>query len=161
MALNSFIDESIIERRLSDLESEEQGQQWMEDFLQKEPVLAGFLFSEDLKILEEDEKSLFSYLIVALWSSASGDHYQSANVSPTLVEEIEEQNWERYMGQKGNFRAKLDVFYKSFTQEDLLALLEDLLESEPEESSLTNEGKDLIFIKTKTMLDVLMLPADS
>jgi len=160
MAINTYISEEIIEKQLKELEDEAFGQQWMEDLLQKEPILAGFLFSEDLKILEDEEQSFYAYLVVAIWSSVATNEYASAQCEPERIDELEEKNWEVFSNAKGDFRSKMDGFFESFPQEDLMALIEDMLESESEDEFLTKEGKELVLIKTKTMLDVLILPAN-
>lgn len=161
MAISTFISEAIIEKQLGVLEDEVFGQRMMQDFLENEPILASFLFSEDIKILEETEKSLFSYIIVAIWS-ASAEAYESARCTPEKIESLEEKNWEEFTSAKGDFRTKLDGFFEAFPQEDLLAFVEDLLQGEAEgeaEVALSKEGKEFILIKIKTLLDAMILPA--
>ncbi len=156
MALSKFVKESFIEQRIEALEDEAKIQEWIGDFLATEPVLASFIFSEDVNILKEEEKELYTYIVACIWATVAKECYQPANLNPDQVAEIEEQNWDKFQQQKGNFREKLDVFFSDFSQEDLLALVEDLLEVDLIEEPMSTEGRDLIFIKSKSFLDALI-----
>jgi len=156
MALSKFIKEGFIEQRIEALEDEAKIQEWIGDFLAAEPVLASFIFSEDVNILKEEEKELYTYIIAGIWATVAKEHYQTANLNPDQVAEIEEANWDKFQQQKGGFREKLDTFFSGFPQEDLLALIEDLLEVDFIEEPMSQEGRDLIFIKSKTFLDALI-----
>ena len=52
---------------------------------------------------------------------------------------------------------KLDVFFDEYEQEELLALAEEaILEDEDDpEGIVTKEGRELIFVALKTVIDVL------
>ena len=52
------------------------------------------------------------------------------------------------------FNEKIDPFFKDYPQEDLLAFVEDSLVQD-EDSEITNEGRDYIFIALKTIIDSL------
>ncbi|MFK8104727.1 MAG: hypothetical protein AB8G15_19570, partial [Saprospiraceae bacterium] len=74
------------------------------------------------------------------------------------LEEKEEDNWEKLENvPAGSFRDRLDVFFKDYPQEDLLAFAEDALVEEEEDSdiNLTKEGKELMFVALKTIIDCL------
>ena len=156
MAITTYITEEIIDTCMDSLDSELVIQEWMGDFLASEPILASFLYSEDSDILSEVEKGLYSFLTTGIWAIIAKEHYEPSELSPKLLDEIEEGNWELYEAQKGSFREKIDVFFSNFEQEDLLALIEDMLEPDSEELVLSNEGRELIFIKSKSFLDALM-----
>ena len=156
MAISTFIKEAFIEQRIGALEDEAKIQEWIGDFLASEPVLASFIFSEDVNILKEEEKELYTYIIAGIWATIAKEYYESANLVPDQVAEIEEQNWDKFQQQKGSFREKLDAFFSGFNQEDLLALIEDLLEVDLIDEPLSSEGRDLIFIKSKSFLDALI-----
>jgi len=156
MALSTFIKEAYIDQRIAALEDEAKIQEWIGDFLAEEPILASFIFSEDVNILKEEEKELYTYIVAGIWATVAKDFYQKAALAPEQVSEIEEKNWDSFQQQKGSFRDKLNVFFKGFPQEDLLALVEDLLEVDLVDEPMSQEGRDLIFIKSKSFLDALI-----
>jgi len=157
MSISKYITEEIIDQYLANLESEALVSESLAEMLQEEPAVSAAVFSTDIDILLEPEKGLLTYIATALWAIAKGEGHETSNLDPKQIESIEEKQWELFQEQKGNFRDKLDIFYSTFPQEDLLALIEDLLESEDgEENAISPEGKELIFIKCKTLLEVLL-----
>jgi hypothetical protein len=71
------------------------------------------------------------------------------------LEKNEEANWETFNAQ-GNkqFTSILDVFFSAYPQEDLLALVEDSLQSD-EESVVSQVGREIIFISCKSIIDTI------
>jgi hypothetical protein len=51
------------------------------------------------------------------------------------------------------FQHKADVFFKDYPQEDLLAFVEDAL-ADDEDSEVTKEGREPMFVALKTIIDV-------
>ncbi len=157
MAIKKYITQDFIEGRLAQLEDEVKVQEWVGDFLAHEPIIASFIFSDDVSILTEEEKELYTYIVASIWATIARDHYESANLTAEQVSDIEDKNWNLFLEQKkDSFRKKLDAFYKDFPQEDLLSIIEDLLEVDLIDEPLSPEGRDLIFIKGKTFLDLLI-----
>jgi len=67
----------------------------------------------------------------------------------------EETNWGKMQEVSAKkFRERLDVFFSSTSQEDLLAFIEDALLDE-EEGILSKEGREPIFIILKSIIDAL------
>lgn len=71
-----------------------------------------------------------------------------------LLSEQEDLNWKKILAQNGKFHQKLDAFFEGYPEEDLLAFIEDSLVDEGE-GSLSPVGQEVIFIKLKTLTDVL------
>jgi len=157
MSVSKYITEEDIDKYLLQLESEQMVSESLAELLQAEPAACAAVFSKDIDVLLEQEKGLLTYIATALWTTVKGEGYTTSELKPEEIETIEEKQFELFQAQKGSFRDRLDIFYKDYPQEDLLALVEDLLESEAEEEdALTKEGKELIFIKCKTLLEVLL-----
>ena len=50
----------------------------------------------------------------------------------------------------------MDVFFEDYAQEDMLAFVEDNL-VEDEDSTITKEGREPIFVALKSVIDVLTM----
>ena len=76
-------------------------------------------------------------------------------LSNKALENAEEQNWERLDGVTAKrFRDRMDIFFENYSQEDLLAFVEDNL-VEDEDSVVTKEGREPMFVALKSVIDVL------
>ena len=66
-----------------------------------------------------------------------------------------EKNWEILEANVvGSFRDRITPCFENTNQEDLLAFLEDSLESD-EDVVISNSGRELIFVACKTLVDCL------
>jgi len=125
----------------------------------EQPILLAYLFSENAKLLTQDEQEYLIYLLSVVWESIrlSGEEVPSATTEDQIGK-LEEQNWEVFenAGKKG-FREKLDPFFEGYTQEDLLAFVEDALtrDDTTENDIITKTGREPMFIIMKTVIDVL------
>ncbi len=148
-----FIAESIIDKVAENGNLEKSLQS-----LQKEqPVLFAYLFTEDFKFLEDNEKDFFLYLSMVIWESFSDENKLLNAVNKASIESVEEKNWALLnASNEKKFRDRITPFFKNYTQEDLLAFIEDSLELDDEENMLTKEGRELLFIGLKTFLDALI-----
>ena len=52
------------------------------------------------------------------------------------------------------FRDRMDIFFENYSQEDLLAFVEDNL-VEDEDSLVTKEGREPMFVALKSVIDIL------
>lgn len=158
-----FISETTIENILALLENEnEQIEQHLKEFAQKQPILYSYLLSEGFDILIEEEKELLLFLALVIFKSVEAHQESFPLMTQESLGDKEEQNWETLNESVGkSFRDKLDIFFKDYPQEDLLAFVEDALtlseeaEEAEENSIVTKEGREPMFIALKTIIDVL------
>lgn len=154
-----FINETIIEQEAANLEaSPEKYQAAIAELTEEQPYIMGYLFSDSFKYLTEEEQGYLLYLTLVIWKSVSELDEDLAVASEELIGQFEEQNWEAMEASSNKkFRERLDVFFQDTPQEDLLAFIEDSLESDKEdgEEFLTKPGREIIFVGLKTVVDVL------
>jgi len=130
---------------------------------EEQPAILGYLFSESFLILTQQEKEYLLYLALVIFESCDEVLEGIMEMSPEELEEIEEGHWTQLNAAVGkNFRQKLDVFFKDFQQEDLLAFVEDSLViseegEESEEFEVTKEGREPIFVALITIIDCLTM----
>lgn len=152
-----FVSEKIIDQVALSLEDSTGAyEEAVENLREEQPVILAYLFNEELKIFTQGEKEYMLYLILIIWEAIK-------SVNPELVPTTstnaftakEEKNWETLQAQKKRtFRDKLDVFFDQYGQEDLLAFVEDaLVEDEEEDSEVTKEGREAVFVILKTVID--------
>ena len=55
---------------------------------------------------------------------------------------------------RSRWRRRLDAFFKNYSEEDLLAFVEDIL-VEDEDQELTTVGKEIILICSKSLIDLM------
>ncbi|MEL6635885.1 MAG: hypothetical protein AAFW73_00245 [Bacteroidota bacterium] len=151
----SFIDEHTIERVAEKLNQQpEQYEAKVLHWQQQQPELLAYLFMEDTRFLSDDERDFLLYLSLILLESVT----QIQPIPPVSSEQIslaEDHNWEQLekVSARG-FRERLDVFFVDYAQEDLLAFVEDALIPD-EDSTITKEGREPLFIALKTVIDVV------
>ncbi|GIV32258.1 MAG: hypothetical protein KatS3mg030_560 [Saprospiraceae bacterium] len=132
------------------------------EFASEQPELLQYLMEVPEGVLTPEETEYLMYLSLVVWKAVKAEYGQTPNrPEPGDIEKVEEANWELIESQKkGSFRRKLDVFFENTKQEDLLAFIEDVLDtSEPdpdeEPSPVTKEGAVPMFIALKTLVDLL------
>lgn len=122
----------------------------IEEISQAQPALLSYVLSEGFEILTEDENKIMIFLFLVIYS-AFGSELEV--VDPADIESTEEKNWEVYNETSGTeFQDKITPFFKNTTQEDLLAFVEDTLVDD-EDNPVTAEGRTVIFIGMKTVVD--------
>lgn len=155
-----FVSEKTIDAVIEALEAlpDEQYEQRMEAFAAAQPVLVAWLFSENFDLLSDDEKGYLQYLALIAWQAIEKENGPVEAVSEEQIGVAEEKNYEVLENSTAKkFRDRLDPFFENTSQEDLLAFAEEaVLEAEDDpDSFVTKEGRELIFIALKTMVDVL------
>ena len=151
-----FISEQIIDEVSSVLdEGGDKYDQAIVALQSQQPILFSYLLSESFKLLTKEESDYLLYLSLVIWKSLSTKATELPLLTSETIEEIEEKNWTLLNESKARkFRDKLDVFFEKYPQEDLLAFVEDALVDD-EDSFVTKEGKELLFIGLKTTIDTL------
>jgi hypothetical protein len=150
-----FVSESEIDKAAEIIGSEDDFPIIVQDFKSRQPVLLAYLFSENFKLLTQGEREYMMFLTLIIWTACENTKPDIATVEQSLLEELEESNWEQFHKVNSRkFHERIDPFFKNYPQEDLLALVEDALVQD-EDSEITNEGRDYIFIALKTIIDSL------
>ncbi len=123
--------------------------------LQKEqPVLLGYLFSDNFKLIADKEQEFTLYLLLVIWMACKEVNIDIPMVELKAFEELEEANWMALTDQKpASFRKRLDVFFANTEQEDLLAFIEDALLDDADETGVAPEAREPIFIFLKSVID--------
>ena len=123
--------------------------------LQKEqPVLLGYLFSENFKLIADKEQEFTLYLLIVIWLSCKEVNGTLPRVEVKAFEDMEELNWIAITAEKEHsFRKRLDVFFDGTEQEDILAFIEDALLDDGDETGVAPEAREPIFIYLKSIVD--------
>ena len=149
-----FIGEDTINTVIEELEgSNDQIDDRIEQLKSEEPTVLAYVTSEQFDMLNAEERDYLIYLVQVIFHSINTKVEEMPELEETQIGSVEEQNWERMEAAKGKtFRDRLDGFFKDYEQEDLLAFVEDSL-VEDEDSFMTSEGRELIFVALKTIID--------
>ena len=152
-----FISEEIIDHcsdRLSD--TDKYYTDAIENMKNQQPILLSYLLSENFRMLTQEEKDYMLYLALVIWESVQQVQISLGGIETEDIEAKEEINWQILNESKARmFKERLDGFFKNTKQEDLLAFVEDALVEDEEEQIVTKEGKELLFIGLKTVIDCL------
>ena len=152
-----FVTEDIIDAALEELEADERNYEAaVTEFSRKQPALFNYLFTEDAELLTEDERELMTFSALVIYKSVETAYEKALpKITEKQISEAEESNWEKLEHiTERRFRERIDIFFDSTDQEDLLAFAEDML-SVDEDSPVTKEGREPIFVALKTIVDVL------
>lgn len=166
-----FVSENVIDKIVEQLETADFEKE-IERFGKMQPALLGYVFSEDFELLTSEEREYLLYLLIVIWKSVEKVKKDTAVVmdnvarkksmdNPTVMSnalsEAEERNWELLEEVKETrFRERMNVFFDDSEQEDLLAFIEDALVEDDDESVVTKEGREPMFVALKTVVDVLV-----
>ena len=151
------VNEQKIDQIIADLDrADKELSDYYEDLTSDEFWLAAFVSTEDIDILKDGEKILFQYIISVIYESYKKSGLpvgEDFNIEP--LGNYEEANWEVFEKQKGSFRERLTIFFDTTSEEDLLAFVEDMLMAEEGDNSLSEIGRNVIFVKAKSLIDFL------
>lgn len=122
----------------------------------EQPILMGYLFSEEFDAFTRDEKEYLLMLATIVWTAVKEANSEVPLVTENALAEAEEQNWTKLEGVTSKrFNERIDVFFQDYPQEDLLAFVEDALADDDEDPIVTKEGREAIFVTLKTVIDCL------
>lgn len=151
-----FISESVIDRIAQELENTPDGYVLaIEEMKEKQPALLAYFLSEDFHLLTEDENEYLLYLGIVIWKSIEETAPGLPAVTEKALEMAEEVNWDLLSQVTSNkFRERMNVFFDNYSQEDLLAFVEDAL-IDDEDSFISKEGREPLFVTLKSVIDAL------
>lgn len=151
----AFVSEDVIDKVIENLETLEDKPVAIEDFHADQPAVVSYILSDSFKLLEDEERELLLYGCMVIWQSVTE---RSKEELPLIVgdaiADAEEKNWHTWNTSKAKkFSERVTLFFDKYPQEDLLAFAEDLIMGE-EEEGISKEGRELIFITLKTIIDL-------
>jgi hypothetical protein len=122
---------------------------------EQQPDLLSFIDQENYSLLKNDEIALMEYLTVVIYSSVL-HHLKKIIIIPAKqLETAEEENWSLFNGADVKvFHKILDKAFLDYDQEDLLALVEDSIQTD-EEDIISPIGKEIIFVACKSIIDTI------
>lgn len=123
------------------------------DIDNNQPNLLAYVFSDSLASLSNNEKELLVFGILVMYKCISAHNLDL--ITPEAIDSAEAKNYD-LIDEKLDYQEQLDIYFKDYPQEDLLAFVEDFIASEEdEEFAVSAESKLPIFITLKTVIDVL------
>ena len=152
-----FVSENMIDAVILELE-EADFEQEVAILGEKQPVLLGYVLSEDFELLTNEEREWLLYLVLVVWKATEKVYEKIGPLSKNALETAEEANWERLEPVTAKrFRDRMTPFFDNYDQEDLLAFVEDSLTEDEEdtEAVVTKEGREPMFVALKSVIDVL------
>ena len=150
-----FVSEKVIDSISEALENADFERE-IEIFGKEQPALLGYVFSEDFELLTREEREYMLYLLIVLWKSIEQVEGELPVIHTDNISEAEERNWELLDAvTETRFRDRMNVFFEDSDQEDLLAFIEDALIEDDDDSVVTKEGREPMFVALKSIVDVL------
>ena len=150
------ITEQAIDHLIETMDTSPEGiNQFWSKFESSSPELTYYIINVDQSILTEEEYGhmVFAAMVIMGAFLSAESEAKMIDVSEE-ISKIEDQNWSVLDAQKGDFREKLNIFFKDYPEEDLLAFVEDML-IDDDASGMTQVGREVIFIKLKSIIDFL------
>lgn len=144
-----MIKESVIEQIVDQLSSEE-----LEDkFVEEQHDYWNYLNSDGFSGISEAERQMLFFVNSVVYNTCRSLRGEPLEFDLEAFQDEEETNWAVREGVKEWSEAK-DKYFENYSEEDLLAFTEDMLVEE-EVRRLSDIGKEVIFITTKSYIDYL------
>lgn len=148
-----FIPESAIDQTVEKLSESASLDEAIKELAEAQPFLVAYLSSETTSAFSNEEKDFLFFATSVIVSSIERIEPKLSLLGLEMLTEIEELNFTTLTETKGKaFRDRITVFFENYPQEDLLAFAEDALE-EDEETLITSEGREYLFVMLKTIID--------
>ena len=127
-----------------------------DEIVSKQLLIDALLTDENLDVLKEEEYDLLWFIIVVIYGSIKeGIGSELPVLSKEIYQKWEESNWKVWNEAKvKDFRSKLNPFFEGYPQEDLLAFVEDSLESD-EDLEVNPIAQEISFILAKSIIDTI------
>lgn len=150
-----FISEKIIETVAAEIgDSADQFKQATVELSEQQPEVVGYLFSENFELFTNAEREYILFLVLVIFKSIEREVGMFDLLTAEQISEMEEKNWNLlHEVDAKKFRDRMDVFFKDYFQEDLLAFVEDSLSEEDEEELVTKVGREPMFVALKSIID--------
>lgn len=134
-------------------EHDDQSEAIFQEIDAQQPNLLAYLFSEPLSVFTANEKELLVFASLVLYKTTAG--HMGRTIELEEIEDAESKNYE-LVNDELRYSEQIDLFFTDYPQEDLLAFVEDFIDSDEDDEYAINEESRLpIFICLKTMIDVL------
>lgn len=131
-------------------------EQAVETMEREQPILLGYLFSEEFEAFTQDEKEYLLLLSTIIWTAVKEANSELPQVTEKAIADAEEQNWVKLEGVTAQrFHERVDPFFENYAQEDLLAFVEDALMDDEEDPIVSKEAREAMFVTLKTVIDSL------
>lgn len=145
-----------IERTFAWLEeNDDQAEEIFKELDKLQPNILAFLFSDNHVIFSNNEKELLVFACLVLYKCTMGTPREL--ISMEEIEQIEGKNY-ALVNEKLSYDEQINLFFKGYPQEDLLAFIEDFISDEEDDEYAVNpESKLPIFITLKTISDCLTM----
>lgn len=118
------------------------------DFVANEKQFTGYLLGEDFHLLTETEKETMLFIHLVIFRSLLKEE-KGIDFDPKLFQEIEDKNWETFNLKGKTWLEKMEIIFKDYYEEELLAFTEDMLNDE----SISDLARELIFITAKSYIE--------
>jgi|APTNR8051073442_1049403.scaffolds.fasta_scaffold01606_4 hypothetical protein len=151
-----MVPESVIDQVVDKYgESESALEEALAALEERQPMLYAYLLSEEFEAFTEEERDYLLFLAIAVWQSVETHLGPRPEVTEEQLNEAEESNWDA-LGeiQQARFRERVSLFFEGYAEEDLLAFIEDAL-VEDDDTPVTKEGREALFVSLKSVIDVL------
>jgi hypothetical protein len=150
-----LVSENTIDSIAEKVESKELNiDDFIETFSSEQEELWNYIEKEIFPVLTKEETDYLLFISFIIYESIIASGIEIKEIDLNNFQEIEESNWLRFEESKSKmFKAKLDVFFKDYEEEDILAFIEDMLTLE-EEDVITPIGREPIFVFCKSFADI-------
>lgn len=152
-----FVSEEVLDNIVERFDDSESAyEKAVEQFEQSQPILLSYLFSEEFEVFTSDEKEFMLLLATIIFSANQEVNGLRAQIDEKQIADAEEANWAKLESANvSRFHERLDIFFKDYEQEDLLAFVEDALADDEEDPIVTKEAREAMFVTLKTVIDCL------
>ena len=133
----------------------------VEHWTQWQPQLASYILSDDFSLLSETEREILLFGSTVLFSLASQKDKAANPISEDVIGELDEANWTWIEEAEGrHLSEKMDGWFTSYPEPELLAFIEDLCLDE-EQEDISPSGGEMMVVALKTVADALFLEVSS
>lgn len=137
-------------------DSEAAYEEAIQTFEEEQPALLGYLFTEDFDVFTTDESEFMLLLATIIFVANREVNGPRPPLDEKTIADFEEANWAKLESVTATrFNDRLDIFFKDYPQEDLLAFVEDALADDEEDPIVTKEAREAMFVALKTVIDCL------
>ncbi len=143
-----MITEEDIEEVIALFESED----FEDSFASEEELYWNYLNSDSFKGLSSAEHQMLFFINSVIYHSCKDLLSDAYEFDIEEYQTYEEDNWAIREDTK-KWGDTLDLYFEDYSQEDLLAFVEDMLAQDEDEAELSDLGREVIFITAKSYID--------